>query len=308
MRRAFADTLYQSAKADERVVMMTGDLGFQLFDDFDRDFPGRFINTGVAEAQLMSAAAGLAAEGFKPIVYSIASFATARPFEQIRYCIGYPQLPVVIVGAGRGLLYGPSGVSHHAMDDIALMTAVPGMTVVIPGDKTELAALMPQLLKLDSPSYMTVGRYGEPTYPGDENILLGRFRKLRDGKKVSVFSTGEIAVEVVKALDALNQNTIFPSAYQVHTIKPLDTERLQSEAETSHTFVIVDEHLPQGGLWSAIARWKAETNANVHLVRVGPPDAFFLGNKRRDEYRRDYGMDATALTATITELWIGHEG
>jgi len=303
VRKAFADTLFDCALQDERILLLTGDLGYQLFTSFDETFPNRFINVGVAEAQMMAAAAGLAVEGFKPVAYSIASFATARPFEQIRYCIGYPQLPVLIVGAGRGLLYGQSGVSHHAMDDVALMSAIPGMTVVLPGDKTELAALLPQLIELDSPSYMTVGRYGEPTYIADEEIRLGQCRLLRPGEKLTLFSTGEVANEVVNAVDILNQSGIFPKAYQVHTIKPLDFECLESEAELSDVFVVIEEHLPQGGLWSAIAQWKAEYNSPVQLVRIGPPDAFLLGNKRRNEYRKDYFIDTKGLVNKISELW-----
>ncbi|MFQ6610693.1 MAG: transketolase family protein [Fidelibacterota bacterium] len=307
MRKAFADTLFHCALENEKVMLLTGDLGYQLFDSFDETFTGRFINVGVAEAQMMSAAAGLAVEGYKPVAYSIASFATARPFEQIRYCIGYPQLPVLIVGAGRGLLYGQSGVSHHAMDDVALMSAIPGMTVVLPGDKYELAALLPQLLELDSPSYMTVGRYGEPTYTAEEKIRLGRIRLLRSGEKLTLFSTGEIANEVVNAVDILNQSGIFPKAYQVHTVKPLDFECLESEAELSDVFVVIEEHLPQGSLWSAIAQWKAEHNSPIELVRIGPPDAFLLGNKRRDEYRRNYSMDTDGLVIKISEIWVDYE-
>ncbi|RMF06620.1 MAG: transketolase, partial [Candidatus Neomarinimicrobiota bacterium] len=266
-------------------MLLTGDLGYQLFDSFQDSFPGRFLNVGVAEAQMMAAAAGLAVEGYKPIAYSIASFATARPFEQIRYCIGYPKLPVVIVGAGRGLLYGPSGVSHHAMDDVALMSSIPGMTVVLPGDKEELSALLPQLITLDSPSYMTVGRYGEPTYFAEDEPRLGRCRLLRPGEKMVLFTSGEITCEVVEAVDQLNRSGLFPKAYQVHTIKPLDTECLDREAKAAEVFIVIEEHLPHGGLWSALTQWKAERNSPIRMVRIGPPDVFFLGNKKREEYR-----------------------
>ena len=130
MRRAFGDTLLKIATEDPSVVFLTGDLGFGVFDEFIRLFPRRYINVGVAEAQLVDCAAGLALEGWKPIVYSIASFMTGRAFEQIRLAIGYHQLPVVVVGAGGGYLYADAGVTHHAKEDLALMALVPGMNVV----------------------------------------------------------------------------------------------------------------------------------------------------------------------------------
>ena len=118
MRRAFADSFTKAAKADPSIAFITGDLGFQVFDEFEKEFPGRYINAGVAEAQMIYTAAGMAVEGYRPIAYSIASFATGRPFEQIRYCIAYPKLPVMLVGAGRGYLYSTSGVSHHEGDEL----------------------------------------------------------------------------------------------------------------------------------------------------------------------------------------------
>jgi transketolase len=303
MRKAFAETLYRLARQDDRIVLLTGDLGFQLFDDFQGAFNGRFINTGVAEAQLMAAAAGLAKEGFRPVAYSIAAFATARPFEQIRYCIGYHALPVMIVGAGRGLLYGTSGVSHHAMDDIALMSAVPGMTVVIPGDGVEIRHLMPQLLALDAPSYMSVGRYGEPELTAEEPPVLGKARRLQRGERITLFSTGELTYELCRALARLREAGIRPAAYHLHTVKPLDTVTLEKAAKTSSRFIVLEEHLPQGGLWSGIAEWKARMNTPVKLHRLGPPDSFFLGNMRREEYRRKYKFDAEAVFNTCRRLW-----
>jgi transketolase len=303
MRKAFSETLYQMAVADPRLVFLTGDLGFQLFDQFSADFKERFINVGVAEAQMMSAAAGLAMAGWHPIAYSIASFATGRPFEQIRYCIGYPHLPVMIVGAGRGFTYSTSGVSHHALDDIALMSAIPGMTVVIPGDEQELRQLMPQLGQLTGPSYFTIGRYGEPKYAGAEPATLGKARLLRGGDTVAFFSVGEIAYEVVQAVDLLRTQGLSAAAYQMHTVKPLDTATLASAAQTAHTFIVVDEHLPGGSLWSQIADWKATTDSPVRLRRLGPPDKFALGNLRREDLRQRLGYDAAAIAVAGQAAW-----
>ena len=152
MRKAFAQTLTRLAEEDPRVVFITGDLGFQVLDELRDRFPERYINVGVAEAEMVSLAAGMAAEGFRPVAYSIASFATARPYEQIRYCVAYHNVPVLLIGAGRGYLYSTSGVSHHAADDLALMSVLPNMTVVAPGDPVEISALLPELLRSGRPA------------------------------------------------------------------------------------------------------------------------------------------------------------
>ena len=133
MRKAFADVLEYEMQRNEKIVFLTGDLGFQVFDSIAQKFPKRFINVGIAEAQLVNAAAGLALEGFRPVIYSIASFMTARPYEQLKLAIAYHQLPVIVVGAGGGYTYANAGVTHYAPDDLMLMTALPGEIVVTPG-------------------------------------------------------------------------------------------------------------------------------------------------------------------------------
>jgi len=303
MRKAFSESLLKVADADARVVFITADLGFQVFDDFRARHRARYINVGVAEAQMVSLAAGLAAEGFRPVAYSIASFATARPFEQIRYTVAYPNLPVTLVGAGRGLTYATSGVSHHALDDLALMSALPNMTVVIPGDPSELEQLFPQVTQLPGPAYFTVGRFGEPRYEAEEPAVLGKARLLRSGCRLALLSTGEIANEVLRAREWLQGQGITPAVYQFHTVKPLDTTTLAMVAQRLEALVVVEEHLPQGGLWASVASWLATQDFPVRLVRLGPPDLFALGNLRREGFRHRFGFDAPAIAQACRGLW-----
>ncbi len=303
MRRAFSQSLVQSAHDNDRVVFITGDLGFQVFDEFRGTFPERFINAGVAEAQMIYAAAGLAKEGFRPIAYSIASFATGRPFEQIRYCLAYPNLPVVLVGAGRGYLYSTSGVSHHAPDDLGLMSILPGMTVVAPGDPVEVSALLPQLLKLDGPSYFTVGKYGEAVYEAEEAPVVGKGRLLKRGSKVAVLSTGELGNELVRALADLAKEGITPTAYQFHTIKPLDTATLEKIADTHKSILICEEHLPTGGLYSHVVNWAVENGIRTPIKRAGAPDQFMFGNLKQADLRKKLGIDAAGIAGRCKQLW-----
>jgi transketolase len=306
MRRAFAETLTQLAGRDPRIALVTGDLGFQVFDAFEAQFKGRYVNVGVAEAQMIYTAAGMAMAGWRPVAYSIASFATARPFEQIRYCVAYPKLPVVVVGAGRGYLYSTSGVSHHAPDDLALMTALPGMTVVTPGDPVELAQLLPHLFELSGPSYLSVGRFGEPIYRAVEPAVLGRARLLRRGKRVAVLCTGEIAHEVLKGVDGLEVDGILPMVYQMHTVKPLDSSALDRLAQEVESLIVVEEHVPSGGLWAAVCDWAAGRSTALRLARLGPPDAFALGNLKQGELRRRWGFDAAAVGEACRQAWRNH--
>ncbi|MEI6149496.1 MAG: transketolase C-terminal domain-containing protein [bacterium] len=303
MRRAFVEALTQAAEQDPRVVFLTGDLGYGVFDDFVARFGPRYINAGVAEAQLVNAAAGLAREGFRPLAYSIASFMTGRPFEQIRFSIGYPSLPVILVGAGGGYCYSSSGVSHHAPDDFALMGLVPGMTVVAPGDPNEVRALLPQLLELPGPSYIRIGKFGEPTYDAESPVKLGHARLLRKGERIAVLTTGEMAPLALDALPALAKEGIAPIICQFHTIKPLDTAALKTLATRVHTLIIVEEAAPSGALFSGIRDWKQATGCDVRLIRLGPSEDFVLGNPHRETLRRTAGFDTRAIIETCRAEW-----
>lgn len=301
MRRAFAEAIVELAARDSRVVFLTGDLGFGVFDEFRDRFGPRYINVGVAEAQMVNAAAGLAMEGYRPIAYSIASFATARPFEQLRFCVAYHGLPVTLVGAGRGFTYAASGVSHHASDDLALMSALPGMQTVAPGDPTEVSALLPQVVASGRPAYFTVGRYGEPTFESDAPIELGKMRCLREGRRVAIVAQGEVAHEALGAVDALTAAGYDPSIYNVHTIKPLDHEGLARLGETYDALIVVEEHVPLGGLWDAVARHHAERPLAASLVRLGAPDAFMIGNPSREEVRARIGVNSDAIVRAVRD-------
>jgi transketolase len=303
MRRAFVEALTEVAGRDERVVFLTGDLGFQVFDDFRKRFGPRYVNVGVAEAALVNCAAGLALEGFRPVAYSIASFMTGRPFEQIRFSVAYPRLPVVIVGAGGGYCYSGSGVSHHAPDDLALMSLLPGMTVVAPGDPGEVRALLPQLLALEGPSYMRIGKFGEPACEADSPVVLGKARVLRPGGTVAVVTTGETAPIAMEAAGRLAAEGVNPALFQFHTLKPLDTDAVSLLAGTFATVIVAEECSPAGGLASSIAACHSGLVTRPAIVRLGPPDQFVLGSPRRDALRRHFAFGPEAIEKACREAW-----
>ncbi len=302
MRRAFSEGLLEIAAKDPRVVFLTGDLGYQVFDEFQTRFPGRYINVGIAEAAMVDAAAGLASEGMRPVVYSIAAFATGRPFEQIRVAIGYARLPVVIVGAGGGYTYAGSGVTHHAAEDLGLMSLIPGLTVVAPADPCEMRQLLPQLLQDDGPSYLRIGRFGEPEIYSEREARLGYAHLLRTGRDICLFTTGDIAHEAVEAVSLLEDDGLSVQHVHIHTVKPLDTSYLDRMAESFSSFVVVEEHLPIGGLASAIYEWRASRREGPLITRLGAPDTLVLGSPPRDELRRRIGIDRDTIAETCRRL------
>lgn len=304
MRGAFAQSLIRLASENQRVIFLTGDLGFGVFDEFQQRFGPRYVNVGVAEAEMMCAAAGLALAGWRPVAYSIASFATARAFEQVRVCISYHALPVVIIGAGGGYLYASSGVTHHAADDLGLMSIIPGMTVVAPADPVEVAELLPHLFQLPGPAYMRIGKYGEPTLDAADPPILGRARCVRDGRSVLVITTGDMAGIALSALNTLAKEAIHPLLYQMHTVKPLDTDTLDRLADRVKMVVVVEEHVPVGGLWSAICDWHASRPQHgLQLRRLGAPDAHMLGSPGREELHKRIHCDAASIAETLRLIW-----
>lgn len=303
MRRSFADSLLELGRSNDRVVFLTGDLGFQVFDAFCAEFPDRYINVGVAEAHLVDCAAGLALEGWRPIIYSIASFLTGRAFEQLRLAVGYHQLPVMVVGAGGGYTYASSGVTHHAKEDAALMALVPGMTVTLPGDPDEVNGLMRQLIALDGPSYIRIGRFGEPRFACADPIQVGKGRLVRDGRKVAIVTSGSCVIQAVEAADVLAEEGITPVICHFHTVRPLDTALLDRIAGQVGSLIVIEDHGVRGGLYADVAAWAAAGRKEVDLHRLGPGDDMILGNPHHDELRRDLGYDGPSIAQCCRELW-----
>ena len=207
MRDAFAQELTLAAGEDPRVVMLSGDIGNRLFDKYKAAHPGRFFNCGVAEANMVTLAAGLAREGLRPIVYTITPFVTMRVMEQIRLDLCYHELPVIVVGVGAGLSYSALGPTHHSMEDIACLRALPKMTVVCPGDPVEGRLALRAALKIEKgPVYLRMGKKGEPVVHREApDFRIGRALVLKPGRDVALLATGTILPEALAA--AVDRNT-----------------------------------------------------------------------------------------------------
>lgn len=292
MRNAFASEITALGSEDARIVLVSADIGNRLFDTFKGRFSQRFINCGVAEANMIGLAAGLAACGLRPVAYTIASFATTRCFEQIRVDVCYQNLPVVIVGVGAGLSYAENGGTHLACEDIAILRALPHMTVLCPGDPVEVRLGIRAALRHDGPVYVRLGKKGEPIlHESPPDFRLGKGIRVRAGRDVCLLSTGTmlaVAVEVSKMLEVTG---ISAQVVSLHTVKPLDTDLLTEVFSSFPLVATLEEHSLIGGLGSGVSEWLADQPVpRARLCRFGTADTFLHEAGGQAHLREKFGL------------------
>jgi transketolase len=306
VRDAFVRTLRGVADADPRVLLMTGDLGYGVFTDFARDLPAQYLNVGVAEQNLAGIACGAALSGHVVFTYSIANFPTLRCVEQIRNDICYHDANVKIVAIGGGFSYGSLGISHHATEDIAILRAIPGMTVLCPGDLYEAAEATTIAYRTPGPCYLRLDKSAAPEVEGaDRRIVAGTPRRLRAGSQVAILGVGGVLDDALTAAAALDRDGLSCAVYSVHTIKPLDTRAVAAIVGPAALVVTVEEHTIDGGLGSVVLEaCAAEGVWPARLRRFALKNEFssVVGSQR---YLRDrYGLSATALVQGIREAML----
>jgi transketolase len=297
MRNRFAAELTAMADRDERVVLLSGDIGNRLFDEFKERHGDRFLNCGVAEANMMGMAAGLAMSGLRPFVYTITPFVTTRCLEQIRVDVCYHHVPVTIVGVGGGLSYAGLGATHHSCEDIAFLRALPGMTVVCPADAHEVGGAMRAALGQDGPVYVRIGKKGEPTvHDSAPDFELGKALTLREGDTVTVLATGNVVPMALEAADLLEESGVSTRVVSFHTVKPLDEKLLSDVLWSSRVVVTFEEHSLIGGLGGAVAEWLADHGpAPAALVRIGTRDEFLHESGGQGHAREQFGLTPGAV-------------
>jgi transketolase len=306
MRDAFAREMTSLALERGDVTLLSGDIGNRMFDRFKEEAPDRFINCGIAEANMMSVAAGMALSGLRPVVYTITPFTTTRCFEQIRVDVAYHQAPVVIVGTGSGLSYAELGPTHHSVEDMAILRTLPGLNVVAPADSAELMAQLRHALDAPHPTYMRIGKKGEPPLHGASAQLgIGKANLLRDGSDLLVVGVGPILGEALQAAEAAASEGISVAVASLGGVKPLDTVFLEAMTKRFQRWISLEEHGIIGGLGSALLEWLAEREGTqISLKRLGVPDAFLheLGNQ--NYARCQLGLDAEGLAQTIRHEFV----
>lgn len=299
MRDTFVRTLIEEAKRNDKIELVTGDLGFGVLKPFWEQLPDRFTNAGIAEQNMTSVAAGMALEGKTVFTYSIGNFPTLRALEQIRNDCAYHNANVKIVCVGGGFVYGSLGMSHHATEDIAVMRALPGVTVLCPGDLAEAEAATRAIISYRGTCYLRLGRGGEKRiHEKPIDFKIGRAIKIEDGAEIAIFSTGAIFEEVSGAVEKLKGNGISPTVYTFPTVKPIDRETVEAAASSHKYIFTVEEHNVVGGFGSAVAEVIAETGG-AKLIRLGINDVYStqVGNQK---YLRDfYGISAEKIAERI---------
>lgn len=274
-RAAYGEALVGLGKERDDFLVLDADLAAATQTGmFKKAFPERFYDCGIAEANMMSIAAGIAATGKKVICSSFAMFAAGRAFEQVRNSIGYPHLNVIIGATHAGISVGEDGATHQCCEDIALMRTIPGMTVINPADATEAKKAVRAALELDGPVYMRFGRLAVPVIFGDDyNFEVGKGVQLKDGNDVTVIATGLMVNEALEAYELLKKDGINARIINMHTIKPLDKEIIFKAAKETGAIVTAEEHSVIGGLGSAVSETVYEEYP-VPVVKLGVYDTF----------------------------------
>jgi transketolase len=271
MRDAFFETLERLMGGNEKIVFLTADLGFKLFDRVAARFPDRVINVGIREAAMIGIAAGLSKEGFLPVVYSFVPFVTLRCVEQIRVDLCYNDWPAVLVGVGGGLAYGADGPTHMGIEDVGVMGALPNLTILSPCDAVEVRMLLPQAIRLKKPVYVRLGRSGEPLChrQNGRRLKVGSPYVLKEGADATVITYGRMTHEVVTAVDELEREKgLSIRVVSWHTLKPFREKAILPLFGNGGPIIVIEEQVPGGGLGSRLALWlngRALHNPFCHL-------------------------------------------
>ena len=303
MRGACIEMVHELARRDPRVVYVGSDLGAGTLDAMKEEFPDRFFMEGVAEANLIGMAAGLAMEGFIPYVHTISTFITRRAFEQVAIDLCLHDLPVRLIGNGGGLVYAPLGPTHMAVEDIAAMRSLPGMTVVAPVDAEEMRRFMPHTLDHPGPIYIRLAKgYDDVVSREADGFEIGRAITLREPGEVLFVTTGVMAQRALAAADMLAEDGIESGVLHMHTVKPLDADTLLQLAGKVKLVVTVEEHTLIGGLGGAVAELFADyewSAPSPRLKRLGLPDRFLSNYGSQDFLLESCGLDPARISATV---------
>ena len=300
MRNTFVQEITNIAQKNKKIVLLAGDIGYKLFDNFQKKYPHRFYNCGVAEANMTTVAAGLALKGFTPITYTIATFNVYKTLEQIKVDICYPNLGVIIVGVGTGLNYAGLGVTHHAVEDIGVLRSIPNLNIVSPADSLELRSLLRDVIKRKKPTYFRMGKKGEKNiYKSTPVTKVGKGNIIYHGKKICIVSTGNIIVNANETILNLRKKNIYPGLISMHTIKPLDIDLLNKVFKKYEYVVILEEHSGIGGLTSAISEHYIENNYINKFLKLNTGKQFILKSGNQEKAHENLNISPKGIEKKI---------
>ena len=302
MRKTALDCVYKLSQIDERVVFVGSDLGPGVLDKMKTEFPDRFFMEGVSEQYIIGMAAGLAMEGFIPYVNTIATFLTRRCYEQVAVDLCIHDLPVRLIANGGGGVYAPLGPTHLAIEDIAIMRALPNMAVVVPCDADEMNRLMMSTLEWPHPIYIRLAKGGDRVVSAEQNgFELGKSIKMKDGADGLFVTTGVMTQLALETADVLKAKGVDVGVLHVHTLKPFDTDGVISAIEGVKAVVTVEEHIVNGGLGSAVLEACSELRPELlpKISRIGIPDKFATEYGSQNSLLKHWGITSENLVAVM---------
>ncbi len=302
-RQAYGDALIELVEKNDKVVVLDADLANATQTcRLQKVHPEKHYNCGIAEGNMMDIGAGLSTMGLVPFCSTFAMFAAGRAYEQIRNSIAYPKFNVKVCATHAGVSVGEDGGSHECIEDIALMRAIPGMTVICPADATETRAAVMAIADYNGPVYMRLARLASPVFEGDmvKPFKIGKANVLREGKDVAIFAYGLMVGESLAAAEQLAAEGIDAAVINVHTIKPLDADCVKKYAEKCGKVVTVEEHSVIGGLGDAVAD-VLMGNVSCKFKKIGVNDEFGQSGKANDVLK-EYGLTAAQIAETIKKV------
>lgn len=301
MRDAVARAITEAARKRSDVILVVADISpAAALKTFLDENPTRIVDVGVSEQTMIGMAGGLAMTGLRPFCYTIAPFALYRPLEQIRIDLAYQDLPVVVIGVGAGLSYSALGATHHTMEDVAIATAIPNMTVVAPCDPAETEAAVLASFSLEGPMYLRVGKSGEPTLTAGaaEPFVLRRIRKVREGSGTAMIGYGPLLARAFAAVDEAGTQT---AIYSVHTLKPLDVDRIDEILSMYDHVIVLEEHVERGGLGAQVRAQAQQSGAATKITAFHLPDEFLHTYGSKDDLLHTVGITQESLVDAIKE-------
>jgi transketolase len=301
MRTAFVQALVEAAERDPSIVLLTGDLGFMALEPFAERFPDRFYNCGVSEQNMVGVATGLAEAGLRPFVYSIATFASMRPFEFIRNGPLQHQLPVCVVGIGGGMDYGANGASHYAIEDVALMRTHPEMGVLVPADPAQAARATEVAASLDGPAYLRLEKGSGSSIPELAGAAVPGAQRIGHGEDVVLIAMGGVTSEALAAAELLAADGVGASTLVVSGFNPSPSETIVDALADVPVALTVEVHMINSGLGSFVCEASAEAGLSTRIVRCGLRRMPRGSVGSRDYMLEQHGLSASAIAATVRD-------
>ncbi len=301
MRDTFFDSLYEIARKDRNVIIVSADMGAPSLDRFRMDLGSQYINVGIAEQSMITVATGLALSGKKVFTYAIMPFVTLRCYEMIKVDLSLMNIPVSVVGVGAGFSYNDSGPTHHATEDIAVMRILPNMTVFSPADSVMAAELAEMAGQTLGPNYVRLDREILPNIYSPGTSFADGLANLKAGQDVCLIATGNMVHHALEVAEKLKEHSVDAGVTDLYRIRPINQELLLSALAPANRVVTLEEHLLSGGMGSAVAELLVDNGKMIPLKRIGIPDKYYYAYGSRNDIQSLCGLDVNSITKTILE-------